>query len=81
MRRPLFAIAVPLVLLIVAMPVWATQARGGKTSVSQPPFAAFLERINEYVALHQKIEKSLPRLAKEATPQEVDVTSRCWTAA
>lgn len=78
MRCPRFAIAVPLVLSIVAIPVWvwATQAPGGKTSVSQPAFAAFLERIDEYVALHQKIEKGLPRLSKEATPQEIDRNQR-----
>ena len=76
MRCPLFGIALPLVLSMVAVPVWATQARSGKPSLSQPAFAAFLERINEYVALHQKIEKALPRLPKEATPQEIDRNQR-----
>ena len=32
----------------------------------------FLQRVNEYVALHQKLEDTLPKLSKEATPVDID---------
>lgn len=32
----------------------------------------FLQRVNEYVAIHQKLENSLPKLSKEATPVDID---------
>ena len=34
--------------------------------------ADFTKRVAEYVAVHQKVEDSLPRLSKDATPQEID---------
>jgi hypothetical protein len=36
----------------------------------------FLERVNEYVAVHQKLESSLPKLSKEATPADIDKHQR-----
>jgi hypothetical protein len=33
-------------------------------------------RITEYVALHRKLEEKLPKLSKEATPQEIDKHQR-----
>jgi hypothetical protein len=38
--------------------------------------AAFLDRVNEYVKLHKKLEDSLPHLPKEATPQQIDKNQR-----
>ncbi len=38
--------------------------------------AGFLERVNEYVVLHQKIEHALPGLSKATTPQEIDTHQR-----
>lgn len=32
----------------------------------------FLQRVNEYVAVHQKLEGSLPKLSKEAAPADID---------
>ena len=34
--------------------------------------AGFLDRINEYVALHKKLENTLPKLSKESTPEQID---------
>jgi len=34
--------------------------------------AGFLDRINQYVALHQKLENTLPKLSKESTPELID---------
>jgi hypothetical protein len=38
--------------------------------------AGLMERVNEYVALHRKLEDSLPHLSKEATPEEIDKHQR-----
>lgn len=38
--------------------------------------SGFLERVKEYVALHQKLEDALPHLSKESTPQEIDKHQR-----
>ena len=38
--------------------------------------AAFLERVNQYATLHQKLENSLPKLSKDSTPQKVDAHQR-----
>ena len=38
--------------------------------------AAFLERVNQYATLHQKLENSLPKVSKDSTPQQVDAHQR-----
>jgi hypothetical protein len=38
--------------------------------------AGFLDRVNEYVKMHQKLEASLPHLPKEATPEQIDRNQR-----
>src|SRR3954464_91599 len=38
--------------------------------------AGFLDRVNQYVALHMKLENTLPKLSKESTPQQVDSHQR-----
>jgi hypothetical protein len=38
--------------------------------------AGFLDRVNQYVTLHRKLEASLPHLPKEATPQQIDKNQR-----
>lgn len=38
--------------------------------------AEFTRRVNEYVALHKKLEAPLPNLPKEATPQQIDEHQR-----
>lgn len=36
------------------------------------------DRLQQYVDLHRKIERSLPKLPKEATPQEIDKNQRAF---
>ena len=36
----------------------------------------FVERVKDYMALHQKLEATLPKLPKEATPQQIDTDQR-----
>jgi hypothetical protein len=38
--------------------------------------AGFLERVDQYVQLHRKLEDSLPHLSKESTPEEIDKHQR-----
>lgn len=38
--------------------------------------AGFLERVNQYVAVHQRLENSLPHLSKESSPEEIDKHQR-----
>src|SRR5262245_30913664 len=49
----------------------------------QPPvnpdaaaIAEFLKRVDEYVALHKKLEATLPPLPKQTTPQQMDAHER-----
>jgi hypothetical protein len=70
----------------VPAPEQAVQAPG--SPVAKPPagdqpvntdakaLAGFLERVHRYVAVHQKLESSLPRLSKESSPQEIDKHQR-----
>jgi hypothetical protein len=50
------------------------QAPAGETRVNPEAAIAaeFTRRVNDYVKLHKKIEDSLPKLSKEATPGEID---------
>ena len=41
--------------------------------------AEFLDRVNQYVVVHQKLENTLPKLSKESTPQQVDGHQRALT--
>lgn len=36
-----------------------------------PAVTAFMDRVNQYVALHKKLEATLPNLPKEATPEQI----------
>ena len=36
------------------------------------------DRLKEYVDLHLKIERSLPKLPKEATPEQIDKNQRAF---
>jgi hypothetical protein len=42
--------------------------------------ADFMERVNAYVALHKKLEDSLPKLPNEATPKQIDDRQRALAA-
>jgi len=38
--------------------------------------AGFLDRVNGYAAIHQKLENTLPKLSKESTPEQIDTHQR-----
>ena len=41
----------------------------------------FQKRVDEYVALHRKLEGTLPKLPKQTTPQQIDTHQRALGAA
>jgi hypothetical protein len=69
-----------------APPVDQTKAAVPGTGTSAPPaepvnddakaLAEFLDRVNQYAAVHQKLENRLPKLSKESTPEQVDAHQR-----
>ncbi len=42
--------------------------------------ASFLDRVNAYVAVHKKLEATLTKLPKEATPRQIDQNERALNA-
>ena len=54
----------------------APPAEGQPVNADARALEAMLERINEYAALHKKLEDTLPKLSKESTPEEIDRNQR-----
>ena len=59
-------------------PSATTQQAAGQPPVNADAKAmvSFLDRVKEYMALHDKLEATLPHLPKEATPQQIDQHQR-----
>jgi hypothetical protein len=57
-------------------PVATPQATAPQPGPKEPAVATFVERVNEYVALHKKLEATLPKLPEKATPQQIDQNER-----
>jgi hypothetical protein len=58
-------------------PAQTPPPKGGEpVNADAKAMAAFEARVNEYVSLHRKLEEGLPKLKKEATPQEIDKHQR-----
>ena len=49
---------------------------GPLTPADAQALATMIDRLNEYVDLRTKIERSLPKLPQEATPQQIDENQR-----
>ena len=49
---------------------------GPLTPADAQALATMIDRLKEYAALRTKIEQSLPKLPKEATPQQIDQNQR-----
>lgn len=55
----------------------------GSANAPAPPvnedakaLAGFLDRVNQYATVHQKLENSLPKLSKDSTPEQIDAHQR-----
>jgi hypothetical protein len=49
---------------------------GPLTPADAQALATMIDRLNQYVDLRTKIERSMPKLPKEATPQQIDKNQR-----
>jgi len=61
--------------------VWATGAGLARASTTQeavasPAVVDFMRRVEDYVALHRKLEKALPALPDQPTPAQIDQAQR-----
>jgi len=54
-----------------AAPKQSTQVNANAAVISD-----FVKRVNEYVAVHKKLEDTLPKLSKDSTPKEIDTHER-----
>jgi len=75
--RRIFVWLVTMATAVVVAPVGidatATQRRVDATAASE---AAFLKRIDDYMALHKKLAATQPKLPTDATPQQIDRNQR-----
>ena len=71
-RHPLCLAAV----LSIVMLSLGNGAPAAQVSANVPAVTVFVERVNEYVALHKKLEATLPKLPQEATPVQIDQNER-----
>lgn len=71
--------AARIVCAIVAVAV-ATPVAQSLSDQDAQILAALDKRLKDYVALHQKLEKTLPTLSKEATPKDIDTHQRALGA-
>jgi len=53
-----------------------SQAKNVPVNASALAITDFLKRVDDYAALHRQLEDTLPKLAKQTTPQEIDVNQR-----
>jgi hypothetical protein len=66
-----------------ALLIGLSTAGGDASQATKPPVNAdaatiqdFLKRVDQYVALHKKLEDPLPRLPKQTTPEQIDTHER-----
>ncbi|HXT68784.1 MAG TPA: hypothetical protein VN700_03460 [Vicinamibacterales bacterium] len=72
-------VAIGLVLAGGSLPlVETTEAQASSQSRDQKTIADFQKRMSDYVALHKKIESSLPKLPDRATPEQIDKNQRAF---
>jgi hypothetical protein len=54
----------------------AAPPEGQPVNADARALESMLERINDYAAVHKKLEDTLPKLSKESTPEEIDRNQR-----
>jgi hypothetical protein len=63
-------------LLVLAVMTAASAAAQTRTNPDAATIADFKKRVDAYVALHKKLENTIQKLSKEATPQQIDQHQR-----
>jgi hypothetical protein len=66
------AVAIGALLSAPSVPVFARATPGQRVSERGAMLQAFQKRVDDFVALHRKLEARLPPLSKNATPKEID---------
>lgn len=54
----------------------ASQQQTPRVNPNAAVISAFMKRVDAYVAVHKKHEDTLPKLSKDATPQQIDQHQR-----
>ena len=64
--------------VLLAAILWspAADVQKGATNPDAATIADFLKRVDAYVALHKKLEATIPTLPKDATPLQIDQHQR-----
>src|SRR5205814_3116484 len=73
LTRPMLGVLFSLALVACAS---ADVQQKGRTNPDAATIAGFTKQVDEYVALHKKLEATIPSLPKEATPQQIDQHQR-----
>lgn len=71
--RHLFGLAAAVAVVTFGL---RNDAPAAQVSPNVAAVAVFVERVDEYVALHRKLEATLPKLPESATPQQIDQNER-----
>lgn len=67
-------------LAAVATPLTGSCSKPHVETRDSQAVVAFKDHVQEYVALHEKLEATIPKLPQKATPQEVDANQRALAA-
>ena len=81
-----YASALTLCLLFLPFPLIAASIQEGQKQASQNAIsaankqliAAFEQRVKEYVSLRERLEEKLPKLSKDAKPEEIDAHKKLF---
>jgi hypothetical protein len=74
------AFAIALVAVLLAAAGAAADQQEKRVNPNAKAIAEFQEEVEEYIALHRKLEATLPELSTEATPEEIDRRQRALGA-
>jgi hypothetical protein len=62
--------------LLIGLSSGAVAAQGARVNASAAVIQDFLKRVDAYLALHKKLESTLPKLPEQTTPQQIDAHQR-----
>jgi hypothetical protein len=66
--------------LVMALSAGLGAAQPPRVNASAAAIQDFLKRVDAYVALHKKLESTLPKLPEQTTPKQIDTHQRALAA-